>query len=84
MTLRKTFEGDFKKMELTWGTAEREAKETFMEKKEQLHYPEWIDALKEEEEICAVSFLAKHDKIAPKSFSQNIINSYYHYFIEVA
>ena len=26
MTL-KTFEGDFKKMELTWGTAEREAKE---------------------------------------------------------
>ena len=27
MTLRKTFEGDIKKMELTWGTAEREAKE---------------------------------------------------------
>ncbi len=27
MALRKTFEGDFKKMELTWGTAEREAKE---------------------------------------------------------
>ena len=26
MTLRKTFEGDIKKMELTWGTAEREAK----------------------------------------------------------
>ncbi len=26
MTMRKTFEGDFKKMELTWGTAEREAK----------------------------------------------------------
>ncbi len=26
MTLRKTFEGDFKKMELTWETAEREAK----------------------------------------------------------
>ena len=25
MTLRKTFEGIFKKMELTWGTAEREA-----------------------------------------------------------
>ncbi len=23
MTLRKIFEGDFKKMELTWGTAER-------------------------------------------------------------
>ena len=23
MTLRITFEGDFKKMELTWGTAER-------------------------------------------------------------
>ncbi len=27
ITLRKTFEADFKKMELTWGTAEREAKE---------------------------------------------------------
>ena len=27
MTLRKTCEGDLKKMELTWGTAEREAKE---------------------------------------------------------
>ena len=27
MTLRKTFEADFKNMELTWGTAEREAKE---------------------------------------------------------
>ena len=27
MTLRKTFEGDFKKMEPTLGTAEREAKE---------------------------------------------------------
>ncbi len=27
MTLRKTFEGGLKKMELTWGTAEREAKE---------------------------------------------------------
>ena len=27
MTLRKNFEGDLKKMELTWGTAEREAKE---------------------------------------------------------
>ena len=27
MTPRKTFEGDFKKMELPWGTAEREAKE---------------------------------------------------------
>ncbi len=27
MTLRKTYEGDFKKMELRWGTAEREAKE---------------------------------------------------------
>ncbi len=26
MTLRKAFEGDLKKMELTWGTAEREAK----------------------------------------------------------
>ena len=27
MTLRKTFEGDLKKMELTWGTAESEAKD---------------------------------------------------------
>ncbi len=27
MTLRKTFQGDFKKMELTWGKAERKAKE---------------------------------------------------------
>ncbi len=27
MTLRNTFDVDFKKMELTWGTAEREAKE---------------------------------------------------------
>ncbi len=29
MTLRKTFEGDFKKMELTRGTAEREAKHSW-------------------------------------------------------
>ncbi len=27
MTHRRTFEGDIKKMELAWGTAEREAKE---------------------------------------------------------
>ena len=27
MTLRKTFEGDLKKMSLTWGTAESEAKD---------------------------------------------------------
>ncbi len=27
MTLRKTFEGDFKKMELTWGTGESYAKD---------------------------------------------------------
>ncbi len=27
MTLRKIFAGDLKKMELTWGTAEREEKE---------------------------------------------------------
>ncbi|MCP3668516.1 MAG: hypothetical protein GY696_39545 [Gammaproteobacteria bacterium] len=47
MTLRKTFEGDIKKMELTWGTAEREERETFREEKEELHYPEWIDATKE-------------------------------------
>ena len=29
MTLRKTFEGDLKKIELTLGTAEREAKERY-------------------------------------------------------
>ncbi len=46
MSLRKTFEGDFKKMELTWGTAEKQKRE-FMEGKEQLHYPEWIEAIKE-------------------------------------
>ncbi len=41
MTLGKAFEGDIKKMELTWGTAEREAKERFFfEKKEWLHYPQ--------------------------------------------
>ena len=34
MTLKKTFEGNLKKMELTWGAAEREAKETFTEEKE--------------------------------------------------
>ena len=34
MTLRKTYEKIIKKMEITWGTAEREAKEkTFMEKR---------------------------------------------------
>jgi len=27
MTLRKTFEGDFKKVELTWGMAERKTKD---------------------------------------------------------
>ncbi len=32
-TLRKTFEGDFKKMELTWVTAEREAKERYSQRK---------------------------------------------------
>ena len=34
MTLRKTFEGDFKKMELTWGTAESEAKDRNLWRKE--------------------------------------------------
>ncbi len=29
---------------------ERSKRETFMEEKEQLHYPEWIEALKEEED----------------------------------
>ena len=41
MTLRKTFEGDLKKMELTLGTAEREVKER--------NYPELINEKKEEE-----------------------------------
>ena len=50
MTLRKTFEGDLKKMELTWGTAKREAKDRISgEKKEWLHRPQWIEANKEEE-----------------------------------
>ena len=42
ITLRKIIEGDFKKMELTWGMAgqtEREAKKDFIEKKDWLHYP---------------------------------------------
>ena len=30
---------------------ERSKREMFMEEKEKLHYPEWIDALKEEE-LC--------------------------------
>ncbi len=34
MTLRKTFEGDFKKMELTRNGRERSKRETFMEEKE--------------------------------------------------
>ncbi len=46
MTLRKTFEGEFKKMELTWGTAEESKREKFMEEKEKLHYPKWIEAIK--------------------------------------
>ncbi len=33
MTQRKTFEGDLKKMALTWGTAEREAKEIILWRK---------------------------------------------------
>ena len=33
MTLRKTFEGDFKKTELTWGTAENEAKDRILGEK---------------------------------------------------
>ena len=32
--LRKTFEGYYKQMELTWRTAEKEVKGTFMEKRE--------------------------------------------------
>ncbi len=53
MTLRKNFEADFKKVQLTWGTAEeREAKGRISwRKKEWLHYPSWIDAKKEEEDL---------------------------------
>ena len=29
---------------------ERSKRETFVEEKEQLHYPEWIEAFKEEED----------------------------------
>ena len=50
MSLRYTFDKDFKKMELTWGMAEIEAKERISwEKKEWLHYSQWIEANKEEE-----------------------------------
>ena len=38
MTLRKPFEEDFKKIELTWRMAEREAKE-----REWLNYPQWLE-----------------------------------------
>ena len=30
---------------------ERSKRETFMEEKEKLHYPEWIEAIKEEEDV---------------------------------
>ena len=50
MTLRKTFEGDFKKMEPTWETAEGEATE-FIVEKDQVQYPERIKAIKEEEDV---------------------------------
>ncbi len=33
MTLRKTFEGDFKKVELTWGTAREKQKVEFYREK---------------------------------------------------
>ncbi len=46
MTLRKTFEGDFKKMDQTWGMAEGNKRESFMEKEEWLHCPRWIKANK--------------------------------------
>ena len=39
MTLRKTFEGDLKKMELTWGSVEREAKrENFKERRRIIYF----------------------------------------------
>ena len=34
---------------------ERSKRETFMEEKEYLHYPEWIDAIKEGEEVFGKS-----------------------------
>ena len=46
MTPRKTFKGDFIKMELTWGMAKRSKRESFMEKGEWLHCPQWIKANK--------------------------------------
>ncbi len=49
MSLRYTSEGDFKKMELTLGMAEREEKERLMEKREWLYYSQWIETNKEEE-----------------------------------
>ena len=45
MTLKKTFEGDLIKMELTWGMSEREANERIS----WLHYPQRIEGNKEEE-----------------------------------
>ena len=43
MTLRKTFEGDFKKMELTWGTAESEAKDRkFMQGDHHVRYVQYV------------------------------------------
>ena len=55
MILRKTFEGDFKKIDLTWGTAESEGKDrNSWRKRNGCIIPnalQWIDATKEKEEI---------------------------------
>ncbi len=49
LNLRKIFVRDFKKMELTWGTAEREAKERISWRKKRGCIILMIDAKKQEE-----------------------------------
>ena len=61
MTLKKTFEGDLIKMELTWGMAEKEANERIS----WLHYPQRIEANKVEETttfswFCHIIFCRLH------------------------
>ncbi len=47
----KNLLGTLKKDGTDMGNGRKRSKrETFMEKKKQLHYPKWIDAIKEEEE----------------------------------
>ena len=56
MTLRKTFEGDFKKMTLTWGMAEKETKEIISWRKGNSHIILWIVAKKEIHRFSNFSF----------------------------